>query len=185
MTDNIPGNIPDNIHEYQIHRHFVFVSSSLRDRDKYPMTTDFKIDLPKEYRDVISVELTAGNLPNLDSISDDAFLFLDVKDLNHIDTCENTDYFGILTLHKANSNNFFTLDKSSTNAMPITFRPPKQKLSNVYIKLFHPDKTPVDFGSEASNVSINQLIQTSFVFEIKTRILKRHPEMGQYTLNTI
>jgi hypothetical protein len=171
MSSNLPA-VEDT--EYRVHNNYIKISSADRDRSVYPGTAKFRVRLPYEYKDVYSLSLSAGILPNLDNISTDAFTYLKIQELDHIKLSDGDDVFGVMILHTANTTNFYNIDKSSTNMMPRRFIEPKQRLSEISIELLHPDKTPVNFGTEGSTGLVNQAIQTSFTFEIKTiRKLKK------------
>jgi hypothetical protein len=166
---NDPTNLP-NVEklEYELENNYIKVSSADRDRSVFPGTAKFKVRLPYEYKDIYSISLSAGVLPNLDNISTEAYTYLKIQGLDHIKLSDGDDVFGVMILHTANTNNFYNIDKSSTNMMPRRFIEPKQRLSEISIELLHPNKTPINFGTEGTSGSVNQTIQTSFTFEIKT-----------------
>ena len=159
--------------EYEHKKNYIFISSIDRDRSLYPSPSNFKIDLPERLCDVECIEIVAGTLPNLDGINVDPYIYLDIPELNHIRTSSNDKYFGILTLHNANTANFYTLDKSSTNVMPHCFTPVKQKVNSLHIRLLHPDKTVVNYGTQTELDVLDLSKQTSFTFQITTRLKKR------------
>lgn len=166
-----PSNLPkvEEV-EYRIHSNYIKISSADRDRAIYPGTAKFKIKLPYIYENVYSMGLAAGVLPNLDGINAEAYTYLkmDNSDFNHIKLSNGDNVFGVMILHTANTANFYNIDKSSTNLMPIKFIPPKQKINEISIELLHPDYSSVNFGTEGSSGAVDQDIQTSFTFEIKT-----------------
>jgi hypothetical protein len=150
-------------------KEYVLVNSSDRNLEQYPGTAYYTVLLPKTYQNVTSIQLSSGNVPNLDGISSEPYLYLSLgPDIDHIQTTDNSKYFGILALHTANSQNFFSLDKSSTNNMPRKFYPPKTNLQKITIRITRPNGNLVNFGTDTS--SINYAIQTNFVFIIKTEI---------------
>ncbi len=160
--------------EYYVERHYLFVNSLDRDISLYPKSTEFKIQLPIEYREVSSIELVAGTIPNLDNVNTDPYLLLDVSTestkLNHIKSTNSQDYFSALALHKGHSDNFYNLDRSSAVIMPHRFNSPKQRLNTLDIKLYHANGTSLSFGTAGSLVKTDQ---TSFTFEIKINMIKR------------
>lgn len=170
---NPPLNSTDNVEYDSQERNYIFISSSDRDISKYPSTSDFRIDLPSAYQGIESIELAAGTIPNVDNVSEDAYMYLWIDELNHITTSRNEKYFGVLSLQSGNSPNFYNLDKSSTNSMPNKFMPEKSKLNSLHIRVLHPDRTVANFGTDIPGNPINFDIQTSFTFEIRTRSRKR------------
>ena len=158
--------------DYHIERNFLFATSRDRDIVSYPTTTEFKIELPEEYHDIVCVELTAGTVPNLDNVTNDPYLLLDIRELNHVQASNGCDYFSILSVHKGHSDAFFNMDRSSSAMMPHKLYSPKQRLSSLYIKLLHADGSPLIFGTSGT---VDPLHQTSFTFEIKTLKKDRRP----------
>ena len=159
--------------EYESIRQYCHIASKDRDRSLYPSPSDFKIDLPECFCDVYRISIAGGTLPNLDGIDADPYVYLDVPELNHIHSTSRDKYFGILSLHSGNTASFFNLDKSSTNLMPHIFTPVKRELRQIHIKLFHPNGTPVDFGTQTELDALDYSKQTTFVFEIVERRKKR------------
>jgi len=159
--------------EYEYEKTFIFITSEDRDRSLYPSPANFKIDLPECLCNVKSVSIAGGTLPNLDGISADPFLYLDIPELNHITTTSNDKYFGILSLHTGNTVNFFNLDKSSTNVMAHTFTPVKQTVKSIHVRLYHPNHTSVNFGTQSELDALDYTKQTTFVFQVITRKKKR------------
>lgn len=150
---------------YHIERNFAFVSSRDRNTVSFPKTSEFSIKLPDDYNDVVSVELTAGTVPNLDSISDEPYLLLDIKELNHIKLSNGNEYFSVLAIHKGHSDLFFNLDRSSAAIMPRKFYSPLQKLKSITLRLLKSDGSPLTFGANGNTLAVNQI---SLTFEIKT-----------------
>lgn len=158
---------------YDIERNFVFVSSVNRDRTKYPDPAYFKIDFPESYRDVVSVELSGGTLPNKANILTDGYVLLDIPDFNHISTGNGEKIFGILNFYHHPNPDFVNIDKQSTNDMPVVFKALKARLDSITILLRHPDGTQLFLGDENPANPANFTLQTSFIFEIHTRVKKR------------
>lgn len=155
---------------YHTERNFCFVTSRDRNTTVFPKTSEFTIALPDDYNDVVCVELTAGTVPNLDAVSSEPYLLLDIKELNHIRTSTGIEYFSILSVHKGHSDSFFNLDRSSAAIMPRKFYSPIQKLKSLTIRLLKSDGSALTFGSDSNTLAINQV---SFTFEVKTLVKDR------------
>ncbi len=164
----MPHHEPEIPHDYD--RKLLFVSSSSRDRVRYPDPAHFKITIPT-YRDIVSVELASGVIPNHGGINGDGYVLLDIPELNHIENIGGSDFFGILSFQYHPNAGFYNLDKSNLQSMPATFRPsPKARLDSIEIKLYHPDGSQVLFGNEDPLLPANLANQLAFCFEIRTRI---------------
>lgn len=171
ISDPVPTTDPEIQYDYE--RKFIFVSSSSRDRVQYPDPAHFKVQLPEVYRDVVSVELSGGVLPNQGGIHADGYLLLDIPELNHISNVDGTSLFGILGLQYHPNTGFFNLDKSNTSSMPASFRPAKGRLDSLTITMRHPDGSQVLFGDEDPSAPANLTGQAAFTFEIRTRVRRR------------
>lgn len=167
ISDPVPQNDPDIAYEYE--RKFLFVSSSTRDRARYPDPAYFKVNIPV-CRDVVSVELASGVVPNQGGIQADGYVLLEIPELNHIASVDGGEFFNILGLQYHPNNGFFNLDKSTLATMPKTFKPPKNRLDSLEIKLRHPDGSQVLFGNEDPLVPADLANQIAFTFEIRTRV---------------
>jgi hypothetical protein len=151
---------------YHIERNFAFITSRDRNTTSFPKTTHFNITLPDDYNDVVSVELTAGTVPNLDGVTNEPYLLLSIKELNHIKMSNGNEYFSVLAIHKGQSDLFFNLDRSSAAIMPRKFYSPLQKLKSITLQLLKSDGSALTFGADSNVLAVNQV---SFTFEIKTR----------------
>ena len=172
LTD--PINSTDPKVNFEVQRNFFLVSSAMRDKTLYPDPASFKITLPTVYRDIVSMELYGGVLPNLNGIALDAYLLLDMgSELNHILGADNNQWFAILGLNRHTNSLFMNLDKTNTDDVPIVFKPPKDKLTHFELKLKHPDGSAVSFGTESSGTPSNMDIQVTYLFEIKTKVPQR------------
>ena len=168
ISDPVPQHDPEIAYDYD--RSFIFISSSSRDRTRYPDPAHFKINIPT-CRDVVSVELAAGVLPNQGGIHGDGYVLLEIPDLNHISNTSGNDFFGILGLVYHPNAGYFNVDKSNVATMACTFRPtPKARLDSIEIIMRHPDGTQVLFGDEDPLAPANLANQLGFTFEIRTRV---------------
>lgn len=158
---------------YETKRKFLVVTSSMRDRTQYRDPAYFKINFNEPFLDVVSIELSAGTLPNLGDISTVPFLWLDIPELNHINGADGTKYFGVLGLQYHPNRNYFNLDKSNTNDMPCTFEPIKSRLSAFTVQLRYPDGRLVTFGDDDPDMPSDMSRQMQLTFEIRVRVRKR------------
>jgi hypothetical protein len=163
----------DPLVDYEIERHFLYVNSAMRDRSQYPNPASFKLNLLEPFRDVISIELFSGVLPNQGNIYGDQYVLLDIPEFNHIKGADGSRYFGVLSIQRHTSNVYLNLDKSNTIGMPATFKPPKSRLDSFTVILRHPDGSTVTFGTESPDTPADLTIQCQFTFEIRTKVRRR------------
>lgn len=160
--------------EYQTRKEYIQIFSADRDLQFYPNPADFVIPFPTQFKDIISIEISGGNIPDISPINDHSFLYLDIptKNLNHIYTSSGAKYFGVLALLPG-SNGFLCTDKSCTNLMKRTFIPPLAELRELKITLRNPDHSIVVLGNETVGNPVDLSIQTSFVFQLQIKERKR------------
>lgn len=172
---NEPAVVKNENIDYQFKKEYIQIFSADRDLNFYPNPADFVLPFPTQFKDIVSIEISGGNVPNITPINDHAFLYLDIptKNLNHIYTTSGAKYFGVLALHTGNAAGFLCTDKSSTNLMKRTFVPPLTELRDIRITLRKPDHTVVILGNETEGNPIDLSIQTSFVFQLLVRERKR------------
>jgi hypothetical protein len=173
MTDPAPAKDPEIQYDYD--RHFIFISSSMRDRSQYSDPANFRITFAEPYQDVVSIRLASGVLPNQGNISHDGYLLLDIPELNHIKGADGSQYFSILGLqyHPSPTRQYYNLDKANLNDTPLILRPPRRRLHSLTIILRHPDGSMVTLGNEDAEHPADLSLQTQFTFEIRTRIRRR------------
>lgn len=161
--------------QYDVEKQYLLISSSMRDRSQYPDPANFRIELSEPLREVVSIELSQGVLPNQGNIAADGYLLLDIPELNHIRGADGSRYFGVLGLqyHPSPAKEYFNLDKSNTNDMPVVFKPIKKRIDSLTITLRHPDGSMVTFGNEDPLAPASLSMQTQFTFEVRTRVRKR------------
>ncbi|KAJ3221897.1 hypothetical protein HDU81_010271 [Chytriomyces hyalinus] len=174
VRNNISDPSPSNTapaKPFEIKRNFVIISSADRDRTRFPDSASFDVKLPDMYRDVVSMALYGGTIPNINHVGSDAYLLLDMgSDLSHLRSTSGQDWFAILGIMRHPNASYLNLDKSNIDDLPIQFRPPRDKLDKVSISLKHPDGSQVYFGSEPPTGPPNPLQQVTYIFEIRTRI---------------
>lgn len=158
---------------YELERRFYHVSSISRDRNLYPDAASFRISFPEPVREILSIELAGGVLPNAGNISSDGYLLLDIPELNHVHSSDGNRYFAILGLQHHPSNMFYNLDKSNLSGMPVTFKPVKARLDSLTVNLRHPDGSLVAFGAEDPTQPFNFAVQTSLLFDVRIRAKRR------------
>lgn len=171
VSDPIKFPEPESV--FELERHFVHVTSADRDRSRFPDAGSFRVTFPEPYRDVLSVALLKGVVPNA-AIQNDPYVLLDVPEFNHISSTGGGKYFAVLGfLHHIVGTTYYNVDVSSTNMTPLTFKPPRSRLDGFTLTLRHPDRTQVTFGDEDPLAPIDFSQQVQFTFEIRTKVRKR------------
>ena len=172
ITEPVPQNDPSDL-QYELETVYLFVSSTMRDRKQYLDPANFRVELSETFRDIVSIELQGGVLPNGGGIAGDGYVLLDIPELNHIQGANGEKYFGILTLQPHPNAGFLNLDRGCLMGVPAVFKPVKGRLSSFTISLRHPDGSLVSFGNEDPLQPANFAHQTQFTFIIRKRVRRR------------
>jgi hypothetical protein len=158
--------------------YYLTVSSRDRDVSIYPNGSQFSVVLPKEFKNVYSIELLQAIIPNQNSVLDEPYLVLTVDELDDIMYSNNktiAEGFAMLMLTPPNGN-FISIDNRIHENTVLYFGTNnKAKLSKMTVKITDVDGNIFDFGGSSSTA---KLYQSTFVF----RIVQMERSTG--TLNT-
>jgi hypothetical protein len=146
--------------------YYLTVSSRDRDTSLYPNGSQFSITLPREFKNVYSIELLQAIIPNQNSVINEPYLILTVDELDDIMYSNNktiAEGFAMLMLTPPNGN-FISIDNRIHENTVLYFGTNnKAKLSKMTIKITDVDGNIFDFGGSGSS---NKLYQSTFVFRI-------------------
>lgn len=156
----------DNV-KYNKRENFLFISSKDRDISVYPLTTEYVIHLEKEYKNVISVELTQAFIPDKNNVASEPFILLKVKELEPVIDTNNTDVynsFSILQISPMAAGGYIQTMQVFEN-ITLNYRTPKAKLSTMSISLTDCDGNLMRFGGDGTT---DKAFQCQFIFKIIT-----------------
>jgi len=146
--------------------YYLTVSSRDRDTTAYPNGSQFVIELPKEFKNLYSVELLQAIIPNQNNVLNEPYLVLTVEELDDIMFSNNktiSEGFAMLMLTPPNGN-FISIDnRIHENTVLYYNTNSKAKLSKMSIKITDVDGNIFDFGGSGST---NKAYQSTFVFRI-------------------
>jgi len=156
--------------QYSRIEYFLKVSSADRDPSIYPSSSNFVIDLPKEYKNVSSVELIQAIIPDKNSVTSEPYLLLKIDELDKhpMDALDRatSDAFALLLLTDPPlvPGSFISVDpKIHENTVLYYPTTPKAKLSKMTIKVNDVDGNVFDFGGSGST---SKGTQVTFIFKI-------------------
>lgn len=153
--------------KYKRRDNFLFVSSKDRNIDSYPQSSQFVLHLEKEYKNIVSIELTQAFLPDQNNVSREPFLLLKIKELEPVIDSNNTDVynsFSILQIYPVITAGFIQTMQLYENIV-LNYITPKAKLSTLSISLTDCDGQLFSFGGDGS---IDKEFQCQFIFKITT-----------------
>lgn len=154
---------------YQTRENYLIVSSADRDTSVYPSSSDFVIQLQKEYKNIISVELIQAIVPDKNNVTAEPYLLLKVNELENTMDSNNKqvyDSFAILQVCTPTvANSFLQIDKRIFENVALNYITPRASLSKLTIKITDADGNVFDFGGSGSTAKPTQSL---FVFKIVT-----------------
>jgi hypothetical protein len=162
--------------QYYKKDYYLVVSSKDRDIVKYPSSSQFSLRLPKEYKNIHSVELIQAIIPDKNNVMNEPYLVLTIEEL--VDTMESSDAnisdsFAILMLNPpVSSGTFISIDNRIHENTVLNYTTPKASLSKMTIKLTDFDGSIFSFGGNGSLTKDTQIL---FVFKITQLEKKRDP----------
>lgn len=154
--------------EYDKVEHFLVVSSRSRDHTVYPGTSHYRLSLPKEYKNVHSIELVQAIIPDKNNVALEPYLLLKIDEVG--DVMESPDEniseaFAFLSPSgPVQEGGFICLDKRVHENTPKVYLNPKASLDKMTIRLTDWNGAVFDFGSDSP--PYDKSLQTTYVFKI-------------------
>lgn len=163
--------------EYQQLTEYITISSRDRDIEQYPTVSRYTIPLPKEFKNIISLELIQAIVPDKNNVLEEPYLVLQIDELDDVMVSNDrniSDGFALLQLATPNtSGGFIMCDKRIHENTTKYFRTPKASLAKMTVTVNDCDGTPFDFGNDSPNPP-NKAFQNTFVFKIISLEKKRN-----------
>jgi len=154
---------------YETRENYLVVSSADRDTSIYPSSSDFVIQLDKEYRNIVSVELIQAIIPDKNTVTHEPYLLLKVKEFENTMDSNNKpicNAFAILQLSAPTaSNTFIQIDKRIFENVTLNYRTPRANLAKLTIQVNDVTGNVFDFGGSGTTDKEHQCL---FVFKIVT-----------------
>jgi len=173
-TNDIPLSIK-NEPEIDYIKQIEYVTISSRDRDMsvYPSPNHYCIKLPHDLKNIYSVEIINGVIPDQNNVKQEPYLLLKIDELmyeNMISVDKNmSDAFAILHMSPPISSGYFiNVDKKTFEHTVLRFETPKASLSKLTVTLTDCDGVPFDFGAEPDPNVPAKSLQNTFIFRIVT-----------------
>jgi hypothetical protein len=161
--------------------YYLAVSSKDRNTTDYPDVNKYTINLPKEYKNISSIELIQAIIPDQNQVTKEPYLLLKIDELEDVmaSTDRNiSDAFAILQLAPPTTSphGFIQIDKRIHENTVKYYRIPKASLTRMTISITDYLGALFDFGNDST--PIDKKLQNTFVFKItcleKTRSELNH-----------
>jgi len=173
-NSNVPLSIknePDIDYIKQIE--YITVSSRDRDMNTYPSPNHYSIKLPHDLKNIYSIEIINGVIPDQNDVKQEPYLLLKIDELvyeNMISVDKNmADAFAIIHMAPAITPGYFiNVDKKTFEHTVLRFETPKATLSKLTITITDCDGVPFDFGTEPDPNVPAKSLQNTFIFRVVT-----------------
>lgn len=168
-------NEPDIDYEQKVH--YLSISSKDRDVDAYPNVNHYAIKFPNEFKNIYSIELIQGIIPDQNNVQNEPYLLLKIDEIQ--DTMVSNDKhiansFAILQLAPpTKANTFIQIDRRIHEYTIKYYDTPKAYLSRMTVTILSSDGIPFNFGTDTPSPP-NKTYQNTFIFKIVTLEKKRH-----------
>ena len=124
---------------YELVEYYLAINSSSRDKALYPSPNSYVLELPKEYKNIKSIELLDATIPDKNNVTRQPYLLLNIKEIDDVVDSIDTKLqkcFAVLKMDTpVTSGYFITLDNNCWEKMPKIYRQPKANLSKFTITI--------------------------------------------------
>lgn len=138
-NDNQLSIMQEPVAKYDCVEYYLAINSGSRDKTVYPSPNNYVIDLPKEYKNIQSIELLDATIPDRNNVTREPYLLLNIKEINDVvDSIDSNiqKCFAVLKMDTAvQAGYYITLDKNCWEKMPKIYRQPKANMSKFSISL--------------------------------------------------
>lgn len=170
--------------DYSTRDEYIVISSVDRDRTNYPNPNHYTVTLPSELRNIKSIEIINGVIPDKNSVLQEPYLLLKIDELENTMISPNkpiSDSFAILHLQAAfKSGYFLNVDKKTFEHVVLNYITPKAGLSKLTITITDSLGVPFDFGSD-DGLTPDKSLQNMFVLKI-VYLVKNRDSINQRNL---
>jgi hypothetical protein len=172
------SNEPDI--KYKIRDEYIVISSIDRDITNYPSPSKYTITLPYELRNINSIELVNGVIPDQNNVTQEPYLLLNIQELENVMISTNksaSDSFAILHLAKPIASGYFiNVDKKTFERVILNYVTPKASLSKLTISITDAYGNLFNFGDDSGGP--HKSLQNMFILKA-TIIEKSRDVIGQ------
>lgn len=157
--------------KYDLYEYYIVVRSEDRDITNYPNPQSYRINLETSIKNIHSVELIEGYVPDQNSVVQEPYLLLDIPELrDHPMECVSksvSNSFSILQMSPPVTPGYFIWFDKRTHENTIKYyRNPKARLDYLTINLRDHNGDLFNFGDDTLGTPPNKSLQNMFVFKI-------------------
>lgn len=173
--------------EYEFTEIYVVVRSEDRDLSNYPQPQTYRIDLETSIKNIHSIELIEGYIPDQNNVTQEPYLLLDIPELRdqpmecvskHI-----SNSFAILQMSPPVTSGYFIWFDKRTHENTIKYyKNTKARLNHLTINIRNHQGELFNFGDDTLSTPPNKSLQNMFVFKIITKE-KNHNALNYRTVH--
>ncbi len=145
------------------------VSSKDRDVSIFPKSNRYTIQLQKEYKNIVRIELIQAVIPDQNSVLLEPYLLLQIDELDSFISSNDNNIskaFSIIQLSiPASSGAFVNVNKSDYENVILEYKTPRASLSRLSIRICDSDGLPFEFGGDST---LTKAYQNLFIFKVTT-----------------
>jgi len=162
--------------EYESTSYYLTISSRDRDTALYPEVNAYTITLPTEFRNIQSVELIQGIVPDQNNVSSEPYILLKIAEIEDVMISNDrniSDAFAMLQpTMPTTTAGFIQIDKRIHENTVKCYKVPKASIARFTVSITDCNGTLFDFGADNPSAPLKSL-QNTFVFKIVCMDKKR------------
>lgn len=155
--------------EYEKVEYYLTISSRDRDRTVYPNVNKYVVHFPREFRNIVSIELVQAIVPDKNSVTNEPYLLLMIEEIEDVMVSNDkhmSDAFAVLQL-TAPLNKFIQIDKRIHENTVKEFRTPMASLNKMTVSIIKYNGDLFNFGNDTSPPVNHDIdFQNTFIFKI-------------------
>jgi len=156
--------------KYIEHTDYIVIHSVDRNITYYPQPNHYVVNLPYEFRNVSTIEVVNGVIPDKNNVIQEPYLLLKIDELDGVMASNNkaiANSFAMLNMAAPiHSGSFINVDKKTFEHAILYFKTPKASLSKLTVSITDWEGNLFDFGDDSGGP--NKALQNMFVLKIVT-----------------
>ena len=149
---------------------YIVINSVDRNITYYPQPNHYVVNLPYEFRNISTIEVVNGVIPDQNNVIQEPYLLLKIDELDGVMASNNTAIANSFAmLHMAapiSPGNFINVDKKTFEHAVLTFKTPKSSLSKLTVSITDWQGNLFNFGDDSAGP--NKALQNMFVLKVVT-----------------
>ncbi|ARR75032.1 hypothetical protein SAGO17_00114 [Mimivirus AB-566-O17] len=160
--------------KYDSYEYYLVVRSEDRDTTNYPQPQSYRVPIEHDLKNIYSVELIEGYIPDQNNVTQEPYLILDIPELRDHPMISTSSVisnaFTILQMSSPVTSGYFIwFDKRTHENTVKYYRNSKAQLKHLTINIKDNLGNLFDFGDDTAGSPPNKALQNMFIFKIVVR----------------